>query len=835
MKKILYSALAVSMLAACSQDELVGMQDPNAIAFAGAYIDNATRGNDPSVTATNINTFDVWGYVNNSAGHLFDGVAVNKVDGAWTYSPYATQYWYPNNTYRFFALTSNQAVEGKVSDNVVLNINDPFVNGIGEVKFTNVAGTEDLIFADCPAFQTSADINVKPAPVAFTFDHLLSKVKFTFKNGFATGLTTISVTNVKMEVPNNASITLNAQPTDKGAYTWSDFAGTTVLDFSNMGAGALVNEGASVESDNERLTFPADANQVYTVTFDVEVFQNGVSVLKRAKTTKIVGCQLLSGNAYNFVAELNQENVSDNPLYPIEFTVENVGEWTEWNENNGGVIPTNAVSTADELATALAKGGLITLMSDITTTTALQVPADVNATLNLNGKTLSGTDEGTASYGLITNKGTLTIKDSKGNGALKLTAKQNRGWNAYSSVISNQPGGKLIIESGLIEHLGGTDMAYAIDNLTNGKGTYAETIVNGGTIKSTYRAVRQFLNGVEAQNILTVNGGVIEGTNKSIWMQDPSKNANTGKLTVEGGELKGDVYLTVTAGSTVWPVEVSIKSDAVKNNVLTSNAPEEYKVILVDGYYTVINADAFVNNADELATAVANGATNIYLLDGNYTMPAITDKNVTILGSRDVVITINKPAMHGSDITLQGVTVKASGTYTGIQHVNTVTYNNVKVIGEMCLYGEKVAFNNCEFELNNQYIWTYGAKNAEFNGCEFNTNGKAILVYNEGSGATNVVVKGCKFNATAGAKAGAIANQNCAAIEIDNFQNSGKGVAHKVTATGNTVGANFSGEWRIKNYVAGNPVTVNGVDYTQIAIDGKLMTIDANKNVTVLN
>ena len=79
MKKILYSALAVSMLAACSQDELVGMQDPNAIAFAGAYIDNATRGNDPSVTATNINTFDVWGYVNNSAGHLFDGVAVNKL------------------------------------------------------------------------------------------------------------------------------------------------------------------------------------------------------------------------------------------------------------------------------------------------------------------------------------------------------------------------------------------------------------------------------------------------------------------------------------------------------------------------------------------------------------------------------------------------------------------------------------------------------------------------------------------------------------------------------------------------------------------------------------
>jgi hypothetical protein len=152
----------------------------------------------------------------------------------------------------------------------------------------------------------------------------------------------------------------------------------------------------------------------------------------------------------------------------------------------------------------------------------------------------------------------------------------------------------------------------------------------------------------------------------------------------------------------------------------------------------------------------------------------------------------------------------------------------------MCLYGEAVTFNNCEFELNNQYIWTYGCKNTSFNNCVFNTNGKAILVYNEGAGATNVTVKGCTFNASAGAKAGAIANQFCAAIEIDNFQNSGVGAAHTVTATDNTVGANFSGEWRIKNFVAGNAITVNGVNYEQIAIDGKLMTIDADKNVTVL-
>ena len=155
----------------------------------------------------------------------------------------------------------------------------------------------------------------------------------------------------------------------------------------------------------------------------------------------------------------------------------------------------------------------------------------------------------------------------------------------------------------------------------------------------------------------------------------------------------------------------------------------------------------------------------------------------------------------------------------------------------MCLYGEKVVFNGCTFELaSGQYIWTYGAKEVEFNNCTFNTNGKAILVYNEGAGASNVTVNGCTFNATEGAKAGAIANQNCAAVEVDNFQSSGTGAAHKVITSDNKYNNTyFSGEWRIKNFVAGNPVTVNGVEYTQIALDGKLMSIDENKNVTVID
>ena len=250
---------------------------------------------------------------------------------------------------------------------------------------------------------------------------------------------------------------------------------------------------------------------------------------------------------------------------------------------------------------------------------------------------------------------------------------------------------------------------------------------------------------------------------------------------------------------------------------------------------TYVGTTVYADSASELSAAItdATGDVTVVLAEGTYNMPSIGGKDITLVGTKNTVINTGTVSLGEGNLTLEGVTVKA-GSYQGFQHSNVVTYNNVTVEGELFCYAEKDIFNNCTFVLNNQYVWAYGSENIEFNNCVFETNGKAILIYNEGDGATKVTVKNCTFNATAGAKAGAIANQNCAAIEIDNFQSSGVGAAHNVIASGNTFSENFSGEWRIKNCVAGNAITVNGTEYTQIAVDGKLMTIDANRNVTVL-
>ena len=224
------------------------------------------------------------------------------------------------------------------------------------------------------------------------------------------------------------------------------------------------------------------------------------------------------------------------------------------------------------------------------------IEAGKNIVLDLNGFSLTATDETEKNYSIIDNRGTLVVKNSKEGTTSSMTveATVNSGWNRYSAVLANNPGGHLTVESGVvIKHLGGTDMAYGIDNLTNGKGTSAVTVINGATVESPYRAVRQFLNGVEANNSLVVKANsTIQSTagNKSIWMHDPSKNANTGSLVVEeGANLMTDVYLSVTAGSTEWPVSVSIAASALKEGatVASSNVPAGYKVEEVDGEWKV--------------------------------------------------------------------------------------------------------------------------------------------------------------------------------------------------------------------------------------------------------
>ena len=219
-----------------------------------------------------------------------------------------------------------------------------------------------------------------------------------------------------------------------------------------------------------------------------------------------------------------------------------------------------------------------------------------------------------------------------------------------------------------------------------------------------------------------------------------------------------------------------------------------------------------------------------------YQMPSISgNKVITISGPKEAVVDLTKGAyMDNAVVSFNGVTIKGSTGMSGSDYAAlytpNVTYTNCTFDGPFRIGRDGATFVNCTFKnLGNDYIWTYG-NDCTFENCTFESNGKALLIYTDGGNqVSKVSVTGCTFNATEGAKAGAIANQNCAAIEIDNY---GCGVV--LTTSGNTVDEDFSGEWRIKSYSdAKASVTVNGTEYKSIALDGKTMTIDENKNVTV--
>ena len=225
-----------------------------------------------------------------------------------------------------------------------------------------------------------------------------------------------------------------------------------------------------------------------------------------------------------------------------------------------------------------------------------------------------------------------------------------------------------------------------------------------------------------------------------------------------------------------------------------------------------------VSNSAELAAAIASGETEIYLNKGTYNMPASAKgKTLTINGTKDSIIEV-KPAgqgeaggqldysLDGSTVTFNGVTIKTnSKTYAGFTRLSA-TYNDCVIQNTYNLGVGTSVFNNCVFNITNEYLRVGGAYKAEFNNCVFNTDGRAILVFQDGT--TNnqtVTVKDCTFNATAAAHTWN--GIHVAAVSFDGAQ----GGTYTINFEGtNTVDSDFNGLYQDKTN-AGN-VTVNGLN-----------------------
>lgn len=307
-------------LTACNNDETVEVAKGNAIGFS-SFVDKSTRG-ATDVTLENIKNIEVYGWRGDH--QIFNKQQVTvTADGEGSYSP--IQYWEADYTYNFEAIAPKDGDKG-----VTFAAN---VNG-GTITFVNDAVT-DLLYSKASPLTTAKKLTATPGKVNFNFSHELARVKFTFKNTFPEkAAAKITVKDVKIiNAYQNGTIT----PAETDA-KWNATDNTLQVSFANPAENAPTNLVAAkgVGETDHMYLIPTAKEESYTVKFTVTLDQNGATTdYNHTVTIKTTQNQ---GKSYNYVAEINQNNINPNPneqLYPIEFTanVENWGAFTNVDYN----------------------------------------------------------------------------------------------------------------------------------------------------------------------------------------------------------------------------------------------------------------------------------------------------------------------------------------------------------------------------------------------------------------------------------------------------------------------------------------------------------------------
>lgn len=289
---------------ACSNDEAISLNQET-IDFNAPFVENSTRveATDPSYSGTaNFESFNVYGTANGVAIYAGEDVTgtvgSNIVDGKetnlWTCTK--KNYWIKDVKYNFAG----------VANGTVATLGDDKLPAT--ISYT-ADGTSDLIYAK------SAEMTGQPAgsnvPVALTFDHLLSKVKFT-------ATTAIEAEGYSYEITNIAiSNAYSAGTYNVASKTWAASA-TTPQTFSGITINATTK---SSECEQEKLLIPTSS---VFVAYKATLKYNGDPIWVDDKTAAPVelNTALVAANAYNFVITLNVGE-------EIKFSVENDPSWTD--------------------------------------------------------------------------------------------------------------------------------------------------------------------------------------------------------------------------------------------------------------------------------------------------------------------------------------------------------------------------------------------------------------------------------------------------------------------------------------------------------------------------
>lgn len=316
MKKIFYAVVAVVAMASCSKDEVIELNREQ-IGFGEAFVDNGTRADYSS--GNDIQEFKVYGTLTGSGNtvQIFNGANVTRPTDlasgvydqtkAWICTE--VQYWVPSASYEFAAI-----VDGVATETTGLPATIPFTVADG-------VDNKDLLYATATV-TTGANANPTTGVngegfVAFTFDHLLSKVQFTVANEMAVNYS-IKVTGITVTgVAQDGIYTVGA------ATPWAKNGdATTTLTFGTTG---VIDSANTAGASETRQILPVEQTLAVTIAYDINY--KGTKVASTTKSGNIPAQTYQKNTVYNITAKINATK--------IQFSVESVGGF---NDSTGGDI-----------------------------------------------------------------------------------------------------------------------------------------------------------------------------------------------------------------------------------------------------------------------------------------------------------------------------------------------------------------------------------------------------------------------------------------------------------------------------------------------------------------
>ena len=300
MKKLFYLFPLLALLVACQPDDSVA--ELGYISFSNQQVEELTRG-DNTLTTANLVNFDVWGH--NDDGVVFTGTKVEKQGDAWSCTE--QKKWEHSTTYHFHSFAPSGLIV-----NVGEYPNAERVRGLSNFTYTN-EGDKDLVYAYATRTQGSPR-KINSDPVQLVFEHLLSRVQFTFKNNLTEG--DITITDVQItDVIKSAE--LNCVDVSIANWAWTE----TSTGNYNFGNTDVIVKGESKATSNVQFMFPA-ATQNYNITFKFQYESDAVE----EKTATISDVTLVMGKSYNVNVTIADKDIVAQE-YNIDFFVTEVNGW----------------------------------------------------------------------------------------------------------------------------------------------------------------------------------------------------------------------------------------------------------------------------------------------------------------------------------------------------------------------------------------------------------------------------------------------------------------------------------------------------------------------------